>query len=102
MTEKDSAHAPFSNQVLYYLIITISAVFIIFPGTRTLPFAKIVVSLVMFSLLFILIRNGMKSGALKLSLPKMYSQAKDGRRLVPVALEMATVVVANIAFWMTI
>jgi hypothetical protein len=101
MTKQATPDSSFATQIPYYVIIAISAVFILFPAMRTLPFARLVVSILVFATLIVTVRRGMKSGALGLSLPKVYAQAKDGRRFVQ-ALETATVVAATIAFWMTI
>jgi hypothetical protein len=102
MTQQATPNPSLATHIFYYVIIVISAIFIALPAMRMLPFSKLVVSLVMLALLATMIGRGMRSGDLNLTLPKIHSQAKAGRRFAPRALELATLIAANLAFWMTI
>ena len=91
-----------ADYVLYYVIIAISAVFIVLPAMRTVPFAKVVVSLMIFALLASWIWRDRKRGDMKLTVSQIYSKAKLGHRFAPMALEFGAAIVTFIAFWLTI
>ena len=91
-----------AEYVFYYVVIAISAVFIVLPAVRAVPFAKVVVSLMIFALLASWIWRDRKSGNLKLTVPEIYSKAKQGQRFAPRAIELAATIVTLIAFWLTI
>ncbi len=102
MAPQNTRTASLGTYVSCYVAIAISAVFMLFPAVRTLPFAKVVISVVILALLTLSIRRGRKNGNLQLSVSQIHEQAKGGRKFAPVALEVAATVVAMIAFWMTI
>lgn len=87
--------------IFCYIVIAISAAFLLSPTVRALPFAKVAISLVLLADLAVSVFYGMRSGAMKKSIPALVGDAKSGR-FVPVALETAAGIVVCIAFWMTI
>ncbi len=93
--------APPAVFATYYVAIAISAVFILSSEVRTLPFAKLAISLVLLIALAVSVFRGLRSGAMKKSAPALVSDAKRGR-FSPLALETATGLIVCIAFWMTI
>jgi len=102
MTNQPALQTSLATYLLYYAIIAMSAIFIVLPAARALPYSKVAVSLMLFALLVTSVRRGLKSGEMKLSLRQIHSQAKQGRRFAPQAIETAALVAASIAFWMTI
>jgi hypothetical protein len=101
MSQHLNSNISTGQQVLYCGMIAISAILILAPAVRLLPYAKLVVFIMMVVFLFTIVRRGMRSGNIKLTLPQIYLQAKAGRKFTQ-ALETAAVVAVNIAFWMTI
>ena len=102
MDPRNANSTSWGTYVTCYAVIAISAVFMLSPVVRSLPFAKLVISLVILGLLALSIRRGRKNGSLQLSIPQIHQQAKGGRKFAPIALEVAATVAAMIAFWMTI
>jgi hypothetical protein len=99
MTKPTSSSAELA---LYYIAIAISAILMLSPTARALPFAKVVVSLINLALLACWIRRDRKTGNGRLTLPEIYSKARQGQRFASSAVESAATTVTIIAFWLTI
>ena len=91
-----------AEYILHYVIIAMSAVFIALPVARAVPFAKVVVSLMVFALLGYWIWRDRKRGLHDLTLPEILSRAQKGQRFAPSIFELVTTIAAFIAFWLTI
>lgn len=91
-----------AEYLFYYVVIATSAVFILLPVVRAVPFAKLVVALMTFALIALWIRRDRKSGNSKLTVSEIYSRAKRGQRFASSAIELAATIATLIAFWLTI
>jgi hypothetical protein len=88
-------------QALYCVAILISAPFILFPGVRLLPHAKLVVGVVTVGTFIAIVVRGLRNGELNRTLPETYAAARAGRTTAGLALQTAAVVALSLASWLT-
>ncbi len=88
-------------QALYCAGILASAPFIVSPAIRSWPYARLMTGLVLMGVFIPIVVRGLRNGELKRTLPQTYEAAKGGRTAAGLALQTATVVAVNLAFWLT-
>lgn len=101
MNQNFSGRETLFTIIFYYAAILISAVLILFPSTRALPFAKLVVGILLGGLLIIFMRRENKRKTLKMTIPEVFNEARKGRKFSPPVIDTAATVATVLAFWLT-